>query len=480
MENARCSQKVYGGNYHAHNILRNIKRRLGQLYYYRLLRKQRNTRILVVLHLFYMDAWKEICEYLKNLSPYNYTLIVTYMDGCYDDETLKSVKVFKPETHFIKHDNIGWDVLPFITALHTVDLSDYDIVFKLQSKGTKRREIFLYGQYFRLRNWFLNLFEGCIGPFTVHTAIRDLLDEKQKIGLVAARNLIVEDPIHKKHMVEETVRELNLSYPENYKFVAGTCFAIRAYLLNTIKKIDIDKNKFNSTGFSYAHRLERIICFPPLWDGLRITGPNVLFLRRSFWVFYPFAWWWRKYYGARILNDSQVHIDDEFAFSSIEPRLIEKWKFVDIEVGKIKRQLYPSKNVAVPLDETLPYKYLVTRDPSVYNQYCNYNKSFWNIDFMSHERFDLLIQSLENDGYTQNYNIVVDQDNIIWDGQHRCCWLLYSKGPKYRIRALSVYIYHPHTPFVFKILISLKYRSTLFFNYFSSFFHIHKTVFMFI
>lgn len=460
-----ASVSIYGGIYRVHTYWRMILRLCGRLVYHCLIKKQKNTRILVILHLFYMDAWKEICEYLKNLSPYNYTLIVTFMDGCYDEETLEAVRAFKPETHFIKHDNIGWDVLPFITALHTVDLSDFDIVFKLQSKGTKRREIFLYGQYFRYRSWFLNLFEGCIGPFTVHTAIRDLLDEKQKIGLVAASNLIVEDPIHKKHMVEETVKELNLTYPVNYKFVAGTCFAIRANLLNYIKNINFDKENFKSNRFSFAHRLERIICFPPLWAGLKISGPNVLSLRRSFWIFYPFAWWWRKYNGVRILKDTQVHVDDEFAFICIEPRLIKSWKFVDIKIGDIRRELIPPEKVVVPLNETLPYKYLVTHDPNVYEEYCNYNRTVWKTNIMSRNRFDSLIDSMEKNDDTKEKNIVINHNNIIWDGQHRCSWLLYRKGPEHVIKALSICLYHPKTPFIFRLFLSLKYRSSLFFNY---------------
>ena len=94
--------RVYGGKYYAHSLRRGVARYLGTLRYYRLIKKQRDTRILVILHLFYMDAWKEIHEYLKNLSPYNYSLVVTCMEGCYDDDTLTTIKEFKPDTKIIK------------------------------------------------------------------------------------------------------------------------------------------------------------------------------------------------------------------------------------------------------------------------------------------------------------------------------------------------------------------------------------------
>lgn len=54
------------------------------------------------------------------------------------------------------------------------------------------------------------------------------MDKEMQIGLVAARNLIVEDPVHKRHMVEQTLNELCLPSPKGYRFVSGTCFAIRA------------------------------------------------------------------------------------------------------------------------------------------------------------------------------------------------------------------------------------------------------------
>lgn len=445
------SGSIFGGKYYAHSRRRRVARFFSTIRYNHIIKKQKDVRILVILHLFYMDAWKEICEYLKNLSPYNYSLIVTCMEGCYEEDTLASVKSFKPDVKIIKCENVGWDVLPFLTALHTINLSDYDIVFKLQSKGTKRHEIFLYGQYFRKRTWFLNLFEGCIGAFTVHTTIRDLIDKKKGIGLVAAKNLIVEDPIHKKHMVEEALEELGLPKPLPYRFVSGTCFAIRANLLEKIQKLSIDPEKFITKGFSFAHRMERIICFPPIWEGLKMTGPDVLKVRRMQWLFFRYGWWWKKYNGVRMLKDPRVHIDDQFAFDSIEPKLIKDWSFKDISIGEIQR-IYAPNGKTIKISETLPYKYLLTRDPAIYKEYCEYNKKIWNVDIMSQQRFDNLIDKMEKEGYNNTNNIVLHGDNIIWDGQHRCCWLLSKYGEDFVINVLHCNRFYPKYPFPLNLI----------------------------
>lgn len=453
------------GHYHAHNFKRSVFRFLGRYYHFQTIKRNRNTRILVILHLFYMSAWPEIREYLKNLSPYNYSLIVTCTNGFYDEDTLSQIIAFKEDSKIIRCNNLGWDVLPFLIALRSIDLSNYDIIFKLQSKGTKRKETYLYGQYFRKRSWFLNLFEGCIGPFTVHKSIDNLMTKDKRIGLVAAKNLIVEDPIHKRHMVEQTLEELNLPNPQNYKFIAGTCFAIRANLLNRIQTINIETESFNSKGFSLAHRIERILCFPPFWEGLKVVGPNVCIFRRLLGYFFPYARRWRKYNGVRILKDPRVHVDDEFAFRSIEPKLIKCWEFVDIKVGEIKRWLYPNDNIIVSLSETLPYKYLVTRDSKIYYDYCEYNHKVWGVDCMSKERFDGLIYSMDTKGDTNENNIVLLDNNIIYDGQHRCCWLLYNNGPNYVINALLIKLYYPEVPLFCKIINFLSYRIPLILKY---------------
>lgn len=451
------SNKVYGGKYYAHSLRRGIARYMGEIWYYRLIKKQKDTHILVILHLFYMDAWKEICEYLKNLSPYNYSLIVTCMEGCYDEDTLTTIKVFKPDAKIIKCENVGWDVLPFLTALHSINLSDYDVVFKLQSKGTKRQHIFLYGQYFRKRSWFLNLFEGCIGAFTVHTAIHNLIDKNKNIGLVAAKNLIVEDPIHKKHMVEEALMDLKLPYPKPYLFVSGTCFAVRANLLERIKELKVLPEMFNSKGFSFAHRMERIICFPSLWEGLKMTGPKVLSFRRMIWVFFPSGWWKKKYNGVRMLKDPRVHVDDQFAFDCIEPSLIKDWDFKSISLGEINRKYNPQGKI-ITLSETLPYQYIITRDEAIYKEYCEYNKRTWSNDLMSQQRFDRLIDSMEREGNTDINNIVVYDNNIIWDGQHRCCWLLSKFGDNYKINVLHCNRYYPKLPIPLRLLGYMYYK----------------------
>ena len=43
-----------------------------------LIEKNITCRVLIVLHLYYLEEWDEIREYLKSLTCYPYKLVITY------------------------------------------------------------------------------------------------------------------------------------------------------------------------------------------------------------------------------------------------------------------------------------------------------------------------------------------------------------------------------------------------------------------
>lgn len=114
------------GNYKSHKIYRFIKRKISFLINYKKIRKNKNSKILVCLHIFYIKSFKEIKEYLKNLEKYNYDLIVTYVDGYNDNDTLNEIKKFKNDVKLLKYQNKGYDIGPFIDCLKNINLKKYE------------------------------------------------------------------------------------------------------------------------------------------------------------------------------------------------------------------------------------------------------------------------------------------------------------------------------------------------------------------
>ena len=75
-------------------------------------------KILVVVHIYYVDQLDLIIQSLKNI-PIEYDLYVTI--GADDKQMVKkTLAAFKPDCHFISVDNVGYDVWPFIKVINQI------------------------------------------------------------------------------------------------------------------------------------------------------------------------------------------------------------------------------------------------------------------------------------------------------------------------------------------------------------------------
>ncbi len=428
-----------GASYQTRSFSRGIKRMSDKIKYAGLIKKNKDKRILVILHLFYPDSWPEIREYLKNLDVYSYDFIVTYIEG-FSEETMKEVKQFKPDTKFVRCVNKGFDLGPFFEAIRNVDLDDYDIVIKLQSKNvTKIR--YIYNQFLHTRDWFENLFDGVLRSDVIHRSI-DLLGEENRYGIVAAENLIVRDPRHKQHLVKKRLEEFkesgkirDINYVDNYQYVAGTCFAIRAKLLKRMQALDLHSDDFENTSrglFSFGHLMERVIAFDIVNQGYEFYGNKVDQKQRAKWGRIEQELY--RHSGLRIIEDKRFTIDDDFAYIHLESFMFREPELVPIKLKDIRRERYDHE--IVRLDQCEPYLYL-NGDKEIYKQYEELHRKLDLLN-MTEERFQKLIDSIRKNGYDKRHVIVVDQRNVIMDGQHRACCLLYEYGGDHEIEVLRL------------------------------------------
>ncbi|MBQ4068013.1 MAG: hypothetical protein IJC76_02055 [Lachnospiraceae bacterium] len=429
------AQKFEISKYKRHAVRRFIGRHLGRIIYCNTIRKNKDKKILLCLHLFYMQSWKEIKEYFKNLKPYDFDLCITYPEGLYDESVMNDIKKFKPDAKIFACANKGFDVGPYLEALNSYDLTQYDIIFKLHSKGTAREKIFIYNNFFKKRDWFLYLFEGVLGSFNVHKTIK-ILSEKNEYGLVASSNLIVEDPPHKQNLLYKWMDELNIERPKNgYEYIAGTCFAVRAELQNNIKRLNMNLDSFADSArgtFSLAHGMERVVCLDITEQGYKFYGTKVCRLRqkiRSIGVDD-----YRKTSAIRMLYDDRFTLDDEFFYRGLEHRRVQSWEIVEMPLNKIRRRWFDG--LIYSLTECAPYKYL-QGDTKAYDEYCEYHH-INNLPDMTRLRFDTLINSIKENGYNPDNIIVVSKTNILLDGQHRACCLMHLYGENYKAKVLKV------------------------------------------
>ena len=393
-----------------------------------LIEKNRDVRILVVLHLFYPKAWAIIKMYLDNIRPYRRTdIIVTYVPNTLSGRLLKKLAAYSPNVTLLPCLNKGFDVGPFVEALRTVDLNAYDIVFKLQSKGIKRRRIFIYGQIFKGADWFFNLWDGVLGGGVVHKVINLLVKGDAK--LVAAENLIVHDPPHKQRFVKSFCEERNLPFVENYHYVAGSMFAVQADILSPLKSLELKCDDFPETErgkFSMAHALERWICFAAnnkMYGIPTFHRDYVDEVKRAMNIS-----------ALRLLDDPRIKLNDEFFYRRLETRPVRSYKIVPMKLKDIRRKRYDGS--VVTIEECEPYRYLLG-EVEQYGIYCENNLKESGYD-MSRSRYDALAQSMEKMYDPRCMPVVAGRNNILLDGQHRCCWLYHKFGPEYEINVLKL------------------------------------------
>ena len=400
----------------------NGRRRYGEW-----IKAHSRVRILVCLHLYYEQSWKVISEYLKNLSPYGYDLTVTYVEGLVGESVLRRIRAFHPKVRLLPCENLGYDVWPFAKALEGVDLDGYDVVFKLHSKGIQRPRLYMYGQLFKLSDWFFNLFDGVLGGYAVHEAVHALASGR-KHDIAAAGNLIVKDPKYKVAFVREWCGKRGLKFHEGYRFVAGTCFAARAEMMKPLQRLNLSASDFEGAvpgTFSLAHFLERYMCFVeegrmfpievrhPAYESERAHEAAVC--------------------SVRLLDDPRFKLDYEFFYKVLEPMRIWRYDVVRIRLGDIKRYWYDGR--VYPLSECAPYKYL-NGDGAAYDEYCRANEAQTGFA-MTRGRFESLRADMaEYDPLMMP--VVQGSCNILLDGQHRSCILLKKYGPDHEISVLRI------------------------------------------
>ncbi|MBO4643681.1 MAG: hypothetical protein J5716_03615 [Alphaproteobacteria bacterium] len=92
------------------------------------------------------------------------------------------------------------------------------------------------------------------------------------------------------------------------------------------------------------------------------------------------------------------------------------------------------------LEECSPFKYLQTKDKDVY---ANYIQKHIDLGILpadydkSTTKFDTLIESMNENGYDPSKCVIIlRRDNVLLDGQHRACVLLYKYGGDYTVTAI--------------------------------------------
>ena len=214
----------------------------------------KEPNILVHLHMYYPKQLSYMLKKLKNINSCKWDLVVTV---CNDNEKIKrKIKSFKPNTKFIKVNNIGYDVWPFIQVLKQVDLDNYDYVLKIHTKNGRQYHNYIW------RNVLVDSLLESPKRFKQNLL---LFENNPNIGIVGANEVMstmTGNSAEENDLFWEFCEKYNLNLTKG-AFISGTMFIIRANILKQILALNLKEEDFigqqqtNGTG-TLAHVLERV------------------------------------------------------------------------------------------------------------------------------------------------------------------------------------------------------------------------------
>lgn len=220
------------------------------------------VKLLVIFHLYYEDQLDFFLEKMHSINGCEWDLIVTGPE--HDENVRNRISEFKPGAVFLTTSNLGYDIWPFIAAIKSVRLEDYDLLLKLHTKNSNICDTRVNGIRMRGYEWRDILVGGLLGSGTVFKNALDSFDDPS-VGLVCNRTILkeVSNGLYEDlRPLEEELAYLGIT-TEDRHFCAGTMFMARVMPYKILQSDKVVESKF-AAGVSHArgsmaHIYERII-----------------------------------------------------------------------------------------------------------------------------------------------------------------------------------------------------------------------------
>lgn len=243
-------------------------------------------RILVYLHLHYIDQLDYYLDKLSNITEPGWKLAVSWARP--DEEARRKILAFKPDTVFHETENVGYDIWPFIKVMSATDLSGFDYVIKLHTKGPASRRCRVNGVPLSGMRWRDRLVESLLGSSEVFGELDRIFATEPRTGLVCSAILYSSMDYKEDHtMLSDELRKLGLNTAER-RYCAGTIFAFRPVILGPVLGHGLTADYFPSlcsshAGGTMAHVYERILSILPIALGYEVhtVGSTVSFRIRT-------------------------------------------------------------------------------------------------------------------------------------------------------------------------------------------------------
>jgi len=242
------------------------------------LKRMRQPRVLVHLHIYYPDQIGYMLNALKNISGCEANFCITASDGF--NQIVDRIRPELPESRFIRVANKGYDAYPFLKVLYDFDLSKFDYILKLHTKNSRpdsRNKV--YGIEVPGHTWRNELVGALLGSQELFREHVHLLENDISVGAIGAGKYLfstLENNEENTYRLAEWRATFDIE--ESTHYFGGTMFLARAFPFERFKRerleaIDFEGSKLASGSHKdKAHAFERLFGLVIESEGFALRG----------------------------------------------------------------------------------------------------------------------------------------------------------------------------------------------------------------
>jgi len=244
-----------------------------------LIKKQNNYdgklgKVAFVIHVFYMDIFEEIFNYLLLGENRNFKLFVSVTSETHKTDVCSRLEGSGFDFEVALYENRGRDVLPFLRVMRRVISQGYGIFVKVHTKKTLHRS--------NGEEWRRDLYTKILSSERLSQSL-SLLKCSPDLGIIGPEGHVL--PIEpyfgsNANKVFQIGERLGVSKPEvgKMKFIAGTMFVAKTAALIPLIELGLDENDFEpecgQIDGTLAHAIERCISISAFSVNMKLITIN--------------------------------------------------------------------------------------------------------------------------------------------------------------------------------------------------------------
>jgi hypothetical protein len=224
----------------------------------------KDSKILVLVHAFYLDLVPEIINYLENI-PENFDLIITNSTDTRLDLKNEDLPELCQKYIELRSINQGRDIAPLVGLVSSNVLEDYELVLKIHTKKSEWRN-----QHDVFEDtgaeWREAFLRDLLGSAESVARIIKAFRDDSNLGLVTANNQL----LGVNFWAENRERTLDLAmrlyidqHIDELIFPAGSMYWCRPLILSSLAPLKLSVSQFEpesgQTDGTLAHAIERMI-----------------------------------------------------------------------------------------------------------------------------------------------------------------------------------------------------------------------------